>query len=54
MREIIIRVEDDKVESIVKSIRNSGIEIESVDEIISFDEAKKGSRRLWKSIEAGE
>ncbi len=48
MKEIVIRVEDNKVESVVQNIKNSGIEIESIDEVISFDEAKK---RIAQAVE---
>ena len=48
MKEIVIRGEDDKVESVVQNIKNSGIKIESIDEVISFDEAKK---RIAQAVE---
>jgi len=41
MVEIVINAGDEKVDMIIKSIRNLGVEIKSIDEFINFDKPKK-------------
>ncbi len=48
MKEIVISAEDEKLDMIIENIRNLGVEIKSVDEVISFDEAK---RRVSEAVE---
>jgi FtsZ-binding cell division protein ZapB len=48
MKEIVISAEDEKVDMIIENIRNLGMEVKAVDEVISFDEAK---RRVSEAVE---
>ncbi len=48
MKEIVISAEDEKVDMIIKNIKKLGAEVKSVDEVISFDEAKK---RVSEAVE---
>jgi FtsZ-binding cell division protein ZapB len=48
MKKIVIKVADDKVKNVIEGILSLGIEIESIDEVITFDEAKK---RVSEAVE---